>query len=111
MCLPVFLASCHTLLIIAGESYLDRLWRLEEVFVYLQLSRSRDTIEMLPICNDLDERIRTFDAEVAQCLKARDRQKLLATIEAGCGNYQTFNAHVQDALSYALKKSRWATPA
>ena len=53
MCLPVFLASCHTLLIIAGESYLDRLWRLEEVFVYLQLSRSRDTIEMLPICQRL----------------------------------------------------------
>ena len=26
MCLPVFLASCHTLLIIAGETYFDRLW-------------------------------------------------------------------------------------
>ncbi|CAE7497254.1 unnamed protein product [Symbiodinium sp. CCMP2456] len=111
MCLPVFLASCHTLLIIAGESYFDRLWCLEEVFIYLQLSRSRDTIEMLPLCNDLDERIRTFDAEVAQCVKACDRQKLLATIEAGCGDYKTFNADVQDALSYALKKSRWATPA
>ncbi|CAE7373505.1 unnamed protein product [Symbiodinium natans] len=108
MCLPVFLASCHTLLIIAGETYFDRLWCVEEVFVYLQMSRSIDSIELLPICSDMDERIQTFDAQAAQCFKDRDRQRLLATIEAGCGDFESFNADVQDALMHALKKSRWA---
>jgi hypothetical protein len=30
MCLPVFLASCHTLLILAGPTFLKRLWCIEE---------------------------------------------------------------------------------
>ena len=30
MCLPVFLASCHTLLIVAGPTFLKRLWCIEE---------------------------------------------------------------------------------
>jgi len=111
MCLPVFLASCHTLLIIAGETYFDRLWCVEEVFVYLQMDRCVDSIEMVPICGDMEERIRTFDVKAAQCFKERDRQKLLATIEAGCGDDETFNQHVNQALSRALRASRWALTA
>ncbi|CAE7468833.1 unnamed protein product [Symbiodinium natans] len=110
MCLPVFLASCHTLLIIAGETYFDRLWCMEEVFVYLQMERSVTSIELLPICHGLESHITSFDAENAQCHDDRDRQKLLATIEAGCGDFEAFNIQVQTALLQALKASRWALP-
>jgi len=107
MCLPVFLACCHTLLIIAGETYFDRLWCVEEVFVYLMMDRSLNSIELLPICSDIQERIATFDSEAAQCHEDKDRQKLLATIEAGCGDYETFNEQVRTALIHALRKSPW----
>jgi len=110
MCLPVFLASCHTLLIIAGETYFDRLWCVEEVFVYLQMDRNVKSIELLPICQNLANRITTFDAENALCHEDSDRQKLLATIEAGCGDYEAFNTQVQTALLQALQASPWAPP-
>ena len=36
-CLPVFLAGCNSLLILAGETYSERLWCLIEVYVFLQM--------------------------------------------------------------------------
>ncbi|CAJ1429779.1 unnamed protein product [Effrenium voratum] len=107
MCLPVFLACCHTLLIIAGSTYFERLWCVEEVFVYLQMRRSVNSIELLPISDDMEERVNRFDVQAAQCVLNSDRQKLLATIEAGCENYRAFNQQVQHAFQVALKRAKW----
>ena len=78
--------------------------------MYLQMERNVKSIELLPICQNLANRITTFDAENAQCHDDADRQKLLATIEAGCGDYEAFNSQVQIALLQALKASPWAPP-
>ena len=33
-CLPVFLAGCQTLLVVAGTSYCSRLWCVMELFTF-----------------------------------------------------------------------------
>ena len=39
-CLPVFLAGCHTLLVVAGNTYCSRLWCVMEVFTFLRSESS-----------------------------------------------------------------------
>ena len=68
-CLPCFLAGCRKLLVIAGESYTTRLWCVMEVsrphrlcappalthscplqvFTFLQMGKSTEEIEVIPI--------------------------------------------------------------
>ena len=36
LCLPMFLAGCENLLIIAGPTYAERLWCILEIFVFLK---------------------------------------------------------------------------
>lgn len=105
MCLPVFLASCHTLLILAGPTFLKRLWCIEEVFVFLQMNRPIHAMEIMAICDDMENRVSTFDVKDAACSKEKDRQKMLATIEAGCESYEAFNMQVRAALLAALKRA------
>jgi len=103
MCLPVFLASCHTLLILAGPTFLRRLWCIEEVFVFLQMNRPLHAMEIMAICDDIEHRVRTFDVQDAECSLDKDRQKMLATIEAGCESYEAFNQQVRRAMLESLK--------
>eukprot|EP00913_Durusdinium_trenchii_P026227 g24606.t1 len=91
VCLPVYLASCHTLLIIAGSTFLHRLWCMEEVFVFLQMNRPLNAMEVLPICDDMEERASNFRVQDASCSLEKDREKMLATVEAGCESYEVFN--------------------
>lgn len=105
MCLPVFLASCHTLLILAGPTFLKRLWCIEEVFVFLQMNRPIHAMEIMAICDDMENRVSTFDVKDAACSKEKDRQKMLATIEAGCESYEAFNKQVRAAMLAALKRA------
>jgi len=35
-CLPVFLAGCKALLVLAGPTYASRLWCVMEIFVYIR---------------------------------------------------------------------------
>lgn len=106
VCLPVYLASCHTLLIIAGSTFLHRLWCMEEVFVFLQMNRPLNAMEVLPICDDMEERASNFRVQDASCSLEKDREKMLATVEAGCESYEVFNDKVRGALLAALKSSK-----
>ncbi|KAJ1637960.1 hypothetical protein T492DRAFT_263072 [Pavlovales sp. CCMP2436] len=40
-CLPLYLAGCQTLLLLAGPSYLTRLWCVIELFVFVQVSPAK----------------------------------------------------------------------
>ena len=39
-CLPVFLAGCQTLLVVAGATYCSRLWCVMELFTFARSERS-----------------------------------------------------------------------
>lgn len=51
----------------------------------------RIELEMIADRGKMTEQIRSFDAAKAQCFKQEDRQKLLAVIEAGFGDFDVFN--------------------
>ena len=38
-CLPVFLAGCQTLLVVAGPTYCSRLWCVMELFTFARSDR------------------------------------------------------------------------
>ena len=38
-CLPVFLAGCQTLLVVAGPTYCSRLWCVMELFTFVRSGR------------------------------------------------------------------------
>ena len=46
--------------------------------------------------NELAGLLATFNAAKAECFKQEDRQKLLAVIEAGFGNFDEFNTGVRE---------------
>eukprot|EP00933_Yihiella_yeosuensis_P009653 TRINITY_DN11568_c0_g3_i1.p1 TRINITY_DN11568_c0_g3~~TRINITY_DN11568_c0_g3_i1.p1 ORF type:complete len:526 (+),score=61.23 TRINITY_DN11568_c0_g3_i1:101-1678(+) len=98
LCLPVFLAGCQSLLILAGSTYLSRLWCLEEVFVYLQMGRTLQSIEMISLEHEVYNQTVEFDVRDAKCSRDFDKEMLLATIEAGCDGFEGFNRQLRQAL-------------
>ena len=48
-CLPVFLAGCQKLLIVAGPTYTSRLWCVMEIFTFLQMGGGLERIDIHPL--------------------------------------------------------------
>ena len=100
MCLPVFLSGCKQLLMMVGKTYMSRLWCVMEVFIYMRIKgatsigelSSQLTIKLLgEDATSISERIARFEAAKARCRHDRDRQKLLAVIEASFGTTAPFD--------------------
>ena len=111
-CLPVFLAGCEKLLVVAGPTYVTRLWCVMELFTFFQMGGSLARLEVVPIVGRdkagsdevaatraLHDKFARFDAAQAQCFKHQDQQRLLAVIEAAFGDFTVFNAIVRGALA------------
>ena len=47
--LPVFLAGCSELLLLAGPTYCERLWCVIELFVFLRMGGSLSRVSILPV--------------------------------------------------------------
>ena len=47
--LPVHMAGCKALVIVAGPTYTSRLWTLLELFVWLSMGKEQKKIEIFPI--------------------------------------------------------------
>ena len=121
-CLPVFLAGCQKLLIVAGPTYTSRLWCVMEIFTFLQMGGGLERIDIHPLLasaaegqsdrqatrDRLTAQFAAFDAAEAQCFLAKDRQRLLAVVEAGFGDFKDFNTRVR-AIFAARVVSRQPT--
>ena len=97
-CLPVFLAGCKQLFVLAGPSYTSRLWCVMELFIFVRMGGQRADIivELLgDETDDLTSSLATFDCYAARCYLDRDRQGLLAVIEASFGTVEPFNTLVR----------------
>ena len=145
-CLPVFLAGCQTLLVVAGPTYCSRLWCVMELFTFARserllylnpMYRPRAMVEYMalpraplspcvrvPVGGDqerveiylnahpkkdqtesrrlLTEQFASFNAGKARCFLASDREHLLAVIEAGFGDFDTFNRVARNLLASRL---------
>jgi len=126
MCLPVFLASCSTILVLLGPTYLSRIWCVVELFVFLQMGGTPDRIELLtpsraPLARGgvgddaacaqsasapaVLGAIHAFDVRRASCLRLEEREKLLTVIEVGFGGLSTFNDMIVQLLLMAAQRS------
>jgi len=92
-CLPVFLSGCSQLFIVAGPTYVTRLWCVMELYTFVQMGGNTDRIIVRSIQGSpaMRDGLMQFDASKAMCYKVEDRQKLLAIIESSFGSFNTFN--------------------
>ena len=49
MCLPVHLAACNTVLVVAGPTYLERMWCVLEIFVLIAAVDDMSRLECIPL--------------------------------------------------------------
>ena len=128
MCLPVFLSGCQQLLLLVGPSYVTRLWCVMECFIFMRIKGIDETaaqqtshlkVKELSSDADLAQTLARFKAANAQCRYDRDRQRLLAVIEASFGTTRSFdelvlkvfNAQVFGVVQAAARCERAITPA
>jgi len=112
-CLPVFLSGCNQLLVLAGKTYLTRLWCIVEVFVFLAIEGKSEnlTIRSLVDASDghgsLRELVEQFDSSKVTCARPEDKDRLLGFVEAGFGDLTTFSQEVQRELMKACWTEHW----
>lgn len=120
-CLPVYVAACKKLLVLAGPTYSFRLWCIMEIFTFLQMGGEMRNIEIYPLAADengdaeeaMDGFLRQFaefDTMNAQCFKDSDREHFLGIIEGAFGSTDSFNLEVQklftQRVSFLRRNSR-----
>jgi len=98
--LPIFLSACKELLVLSGVTYPTRLWCVMELFTFLRMGGNRERMNVVEL-GGVEGRaaLARFDASKAQCFLKRDREKLLAVIEAGFGDLKPFNKIVRGILA------------
>jgi hypothetical protein len=108
-CLPVYLSGCRELLVIAGPTYVSRLWCVIELFVFVSIHRTQEGYKGVPlevrVLGHTEEEHSTvrdgfanFDAEACECFDPRDKQRLLGIVEAGSGTMDRFNMQIRGMI-------------
>lgn len=105
-CLPVFLAGCNCLAAFAGNTFTSRLWCIVELFVYVSMQYNTTEehemgVVILPLGKTDEERMKVwntwmtdFDAAACQCFDERDKERMMAVIEASPRGIEGFNAQI-----------------
>ena len=85
-----------------------------ELFTFLRMGGAMERIELRLIAHpdqdqaaakrELTAQLATFNAAKAECFKQEDRQRLLAVIEAGFGDFQDFNKDVRTVFHRGLHR-------
>jgi hypothetical protein len=111
MCLPVHLAACKKLLILAGGTYVTRMWCLLEIFVFLAAVNDMSRLECVALAYSeeaamrVEKTFREFSITNCQCHGSDTRDRLLTIIEAGCGTLDEFDKIMRDLSIFAEAKA------
>ena len=84
-CLPVFVFSCKRLMILAGNTYCDRLWCVWELYTFFSTSGTRalKRVELYDFSDAGTSTLLEFDVANAHCFSPVDEAKLRSIIESG----------------------------
>lgn len=114
LCLPIFIAGCKEMLVIAGETYFKRLWCIVELYVFLEIQANADSLCVRLLARDMRERdallkcIENFTATDASASCPNDHDHLHAVLEAGQGNLKTFDAMIRNTIGAKVEApSSW----
>merc|ERR1712194_562171 len=89
-CLPVYLSGCAKLLVLCGDTYLQRLWCVIELFVFFEMGGLQSDLEILHVaCDDeaegskkLEAAAQLFEPLAARCSTDFDTLRLQEVIAA-----------------------------
>ena len=108
--LPLIVAGCNRLLVLAGPTYTSRLWTLVEMLAFLWSQQgSMDMVEVVPLLleygNAEEEKgllstLKRIDVGSASCAHDEDRQLMLAAIESTFGTMSAVNERLCAMLHY-----------
>ena len=82
---------------LVGASYGSRLWCLMELFCFLRMGGKQ--MRVYELGDGLKETLMNASATKAQCFLNKDRQRLLAAIEAGYGDCVAFDRSLRSLVS------------
>jgi hypothetical protein len=121
-CLPIFLAGCRGLVVLAGPTYFVRLWCIMEIFTFVYMGGNIERVTFVPLTatkaesttsgdrttssaahrhqrEQLADGFRTFDASHAKCANPEDRDRLLGIVESACGSLDAFSSIVRETFA------------
>ena len=112
MCLPVFLAGCNSLLVLAGTTYPRRLWCVMELFIFLIMGGSETAVDVRLLCDNLNtaerealiQDLESFDAKQAKCSVQDDEDRMLGAIAGAFGSLEAFSKKVRKTLGSILHR-------
>jgi len=117
--LPIFLAGCRKMVILAGPTFHNRLWCIVEMFVFEQMhpfdfrTASDATlsvhVELRPLAGCDLEGFDSFSVDTAICSVPEDKERLLTCIETACGSTREFNTRISHLLG-RLRKQHASQP-
>ena len=83
-----------------------------ELFTFLRMGGAPESILVyrLSLDSKLGKTLGKFDALKAKCYYSRDREKLLAVVEAGFGDVRPFNKQVRHILDANVEATSAALP-
>lgn len=102
--LPLFLNGCRELLVLAGPTYLTRLWCVVELFTFVHMGGCPSRVTRRPLLrpgrNDQDlalwhDAVQRFDGAACKCFNQADKQKMSTAILTAFGTWGRFNQMVR----------------
>ena len=100
--LPIFLVSCQGMLIVAGPTYVHRLWCVWEVHMLFVCSGgAKPVLEVESIDGQSDsdpslaEKIATFAVDEARCYDPNEERRLRAAMAAAPGGAPVFESKIR----------------
>ena len=75
-----------------------------ELFTFIHMGGERERITVVEFSAEAHAALTRFDASKAQCFLHKDREGLLAVVEAGYGDLEPFNQAVRVILEERLQK-------
>ena len=107
--LPIYLSGCRRLLVIAGPTYVSRVWCMMELFTWVKMGGDMHRVTIIPISADnasLAQQFREFDVRRAQCFTPEEKDALTKIIADGFGGYHVFNRMMRVVFGQRILKSR-----
>jgi hypothetical protein len=115
--LPIFLASCKRMLVVAGPTYVQRLWCIWELnMILMGAAGGKPALDVIGIGGidvdgsdgtaELYSNLKAFSLRDARCYDPNESRRLHAAIEAAPGGTQAFESAIRGlAGKYGLEAS------
>ncbi len=102
--LPIFLLASKYFVVFVGDSYMQRLWCMVELFTFVTAGCELEQIVLKPLSADhAAAAVAAVDIWKADCREVEDKERMRAIVEASYGSFGQFNDACRRILQAKLK--------